>query len=196
MKKIIFILFLFPMSVFSQEKATLYTRYGTISTGFILSMENNSLQFESIGEEGYSETYEVLFLTIYLLITDNDKILIHNPELKEEFESHGTKSPIDSMASTLADKTLIDNYSQILPDIKVVRAFNPDGEVGTAFIDLGAIQQLGDDPKTRNIFALVVVPLSKKATLIGGFQRASTSFGNESFGVNAVTLKIRLYIGN
>ena len=78
----------------------------------------------------------------------------------------------------------------------MVRAFNPDGKIGTAFIDLGAIQQFGDDPKSRNIFALVGVPLSEKATFFGGFQRTSTSFGNESFGVNAVTLKIRFYIGN
>ena len=212
-----------PIYSQSQKMAKLYTRYGVVIYGNIISIGEETVEYEQIFKDGKAEMWTVLKNTIYILIDENGLTLISNPELAEEYSEGAkrlvnkgiiTEEKLDSLFITESElsKSSILKAPPIVRDYLKARVSNPDGEIGTAFFDIGTILPF-DVPsgteRINNIFVAVGIPMSEQITISGGFQRSwssnkdeSLSNGSEtfpaeggSFSFQSFSMNIRFYIG-
>ena len=212
-----------PIYSQSQKMAKLYSIYGVIIYGNIISIGEEAVEFEQIDIDGKTQMWTLIRETIYLLIDENGSTLISNPELAEKYFERAkrlvkqgviTDENLESLIIAESELSESSNLKTppIVQDYLKAKVFNPDGEIGTAFIDVGTILPLSvpsGTARVNNIFVAVGIPMSEQITIFGGIQRFSTSFKDEvvdlgfdnfvlkreSFSYNAISVKLRFYIG-
>ena len=201
-----------PLYSQSQKWAKLYTIHGAIIYGRIISVEPEIINFEQVDIKGKTKEWKVPRSNIFKLVDENGIILVSNPELEDIYlerfkrlvkmgiiteEELGPIAESDSKISEhkLDETPFTIHFSQV---------DNPDGDVGTFFVDVGSSfffggeSDMGDVLKEDNNFNIGIgVPLSNSTTLFGEYQRVTSSTEvlniKSSFSVNTLSVKLRFY---
>ena len=199
MKYSILLMLLMSSYIMAQEKtAKLYYKTGYVAKGEIIEIRRYFVKFKEIFDDGTSKTTSFRKRDIYLLTDSEGEVRISNPSLKRVFESMKNR-----------------NFTEIRKN-DFNSNINPDGIVGSLFIDLGVGSTLSEEGQaasnselegnfiqsetasTQDFSIAFGLPVSEYITIFGGYQRFSSSqtFDNTelSSSVNYVHVKLRIYL--
>lgn len=79
-----------PLAAQEKTYATLYLKTGVVVKGIIKEVNSDNVQFKQILDDGSHLTQMVPLIIIYKLISPSGELILHNQDLKSDFEENFT----------------------------------------------------------------------------------------------------------